>query len=156
MLFDWWFWNRYPEAALLTILFHLAVFAIFFSMCDYITEHKYPIFDAARLYAYIFMYYTVSAFMFYGYETRNTTSFANIYAIITVFFVAGAIIGERLKRPRQVSFNITMLYIEFMFIYFRLFGSLITTGIGMIVSGLVIIGGLYLTRGIIRKFKTLK
>ena len=155
-IFDWWFWNKFPEAALLTILFHLAAFAILFSMCDYLTGRKYPIFDAARLYMYIFMYQAVIAFMFFGYETRNTASFVNIYSIITLFLITAAIIGEKFKRPRQVNFNVSLLYVEFMFIYFRLFGSLITTGIGLIVSGVVLIGGLYLTRNIIRKLKTLR
>lgn len=155
-IFRWWFWDRYPEAALLTILFHLAVLAIFFTMCNYLTDRKYPIFDVARLYAYIFMYYTVIVFMFLGYETNKTIMFINIYAIVTIFFITLAIIGEKFNRPRQVNFNIVMLYVEFMFIYFRLFGSLITTGIGMIVSGLLLIGGIYLTRNIIRKLKTLR
>ena len=154
-IFDWWWWKDNPETVLLVILVIAGIMAGFFAMLDSFTKKEYPVFSVAKLYSYIVMYGAVIEFMFFG-TTFERMHFFNIYAVVTAFLLIMAIMGERLGRRKLVNLNISLLYIDFMCIYFHLFGSLATTGLGLIVSGFVLIAGLYLTRSVIRKLKTLK
>lgn len=152
ILLEWWFWDKYPETGLICLLVIGGILAGFFSMLDYIIRPKFQIFKIAVFYAYLLIYGTAAAFMIFGCEENNRI-FYNIYTILTLFFTGMAFIGDRLERPRQVNGNIAALYIVFLFIYFRVIGNLITTGVGLIVSGAVIIGGMHLTHKIIKKIK---
>ena len=154
-MFDWWWWQKNPEAILVLILAVTGILAGFFAMIDHLTKKEYPVFSVAKLYAYIMMYGAIIEFMFLG-NVFSKLHFFDIYAIITVFLLIMAWIAEKLNRRKLVNLNISLLYISFMCIYFNLFGSLLMTGLGFIISGIVLIGGLYLTRCIIRKINTLK
>ena len=156
-MFDWWFkyWEDNPDVFLLTILAICGFWAGFFAMADTLTKKQYTVFAVAKMYAYIAMYATVIEFMFIA-MSFSRFSFFNVYVIITAFLLIMAFVSEKLGRRRLVNLNISLLYIDFMCIYFNLFGSLLQNGLGMIVSGAVLIGGLYITRNIIRKLKTLK
>lgn len=156
-ILDWWFahWKDNPDIYLLTILAICGFVAGFFAMADTLTKKQYTVFSVAKMYAYIAMYATVIEFMFVA-TTFSRFNFFNVYLIITAFLLIMAFVGERLGRRRLVNLNISLLYIDFMCIYFNLFGSLVQNGLGMIVTGAVLIGGLYITRNVIRKLKTLK
>lgn len=154
-LLEWWFWDKYPETGLICLLAAGGVLAGFFSMLNYIIRPKFQIFNVAVFYAYLLMYATAVTFMIFGCG-ENDRTFYDIYAILTLFFIGMAFVGDRLGRRRQVNGNIAALYIVFLFIYFRVVGDLVTTGVGLIVSGAVIIGGLHLTHKIIKKIKTAK
>jgi len=154
-IFDWWFWEENPEAILVLILVIGGLLAGFFAMADTLTKKEYPVFSVAKMYAYIAMYTAVIQFMFFA-VSFHSFHFFDVYAVITAFLLLMAFVGEKLNRRRLVNLNVSLLYIDFMCIYFNLFGSLIKNGLGMIISGLVLIGGLYVTRSIIRKLKTVK
>ena len=124
-------------------------------MADTLTKKEYSVFNVAKMYAYIIMYAAVIEFMFFA-VSFHSFHFFDVYAVITAFLLLMAFVGEKLNRRRLVNLNVSLLYIDFMCIYFNLFGSLIKNGLGMIISGLVLIGGLYVTRSIIRKLKTVK
>lgn len=155
VVLDWWIWDRYPETGLIILLGIGGILAGFFSMLNYIFKPGFQVFKVALFYAYFLMYGTAIGFMLFGFF-ENTRIFINIYIILTLFFAGTAFVGDRLGRVRQVNGNIAALYILFLFIYFRVLGSLMMTGIGMIVSGAVIIGSLHFTRKIIRQIKTAK
>lgn len=154
-IFDWWFWEENPEAILVLILAICGILAGFFAMADTLTKKEYPVFSVAKMYAYIVMYAAVIEFMFFAVSFRSF-HFFDVYAVVTAFLLLMAFVGEKLNRRRLVNLNVSLLYIDFMCIYFNLFRSLIKNGLGMIVSGLVLIGGLYITRSVIRKLKTVK
>ncbi|MBQ8785194.1 MAG: DUF2157 domain-containing protein [Alphaproteobacteria bacterium] len=110
-----------------------------------------PIFDIANIYANIALYingfYCLSlAFDYHGY-------FWLYYPITVAFLIIMAVISEKLGNIKKVNFNIVLLYICFIVLYFDLVGSLISTSLGLIVSGGVIIGGVYLVKYTIRKLK---
>ncbi len=154
-IFDWWFWEENPEAILVLILVIGGLLAGFFAMADTLTKKEYPVFNVTKMYAYIIMYAAVIEFMFFA-VSFHSFHFFDVYAVITAFLLLMAFVGEKLNRRRLVNLNVSLLYIDFMCIYFNLFGSLIKNGLGMIISGLVLIGGLYVTRSVIRKLKTVK
>ena len=113
-----------------------------------------PIFDIANVYANIALYGNAVFCLAMAFDYDG--SFWLYYPITVVFLVIMAVISEKMGNIRKVNFNISLLYICFIILYFDLVGSLITTGLGMIVSGVVIIGGVYLTKHIINKLKTIR
>lgn len=115
---------------------------------------KLPVFDVANLYSNIALYSNAVFCLAMAFDYDG--SFWLYYPITVVFLVIMAIISEKIGNIRKVNFNISLLYICFIILYFDLVGSLITTGLGMIVSGVVIIGGVYLTKHIINKLKTIR
>lgn len=152
VIFNWWIWENHPEAVLVLLLLTGGILSGFFSMLNHVMRPKFQTFKVAVFYAYLMMYGTATGFMLFGY-LEESRIFISIYTVLAVFFGIMAFIGDRLKHPQQVNGNIAALYILFLFIYFHLFGNLITTGIGLVLSGSVIIGGLQLTRKIIKKIK---
>lgn len=154
-VFGWLIWERYPETILIFLLVVSGILAGFFSMLNHIIRPKFQLFNVAVFYAYLKMYGSAIVFMMIGYAETSRT-FICLYTILALFFIAMAFVGDRLNRPRQVNGNIAALFILFLFVYFRVFGSLMTTGIGLIVSGAVIIGGLHLMHKVIKKIKTAK
>lgn len=151
----WHLFYRFPESCLFFFVLVGGVLAVFFAKLNHIIQPKSQVFKVAVFYAYMFIYATAIAFMFLAFM-ENNRFFINTCIELIILFMIMALIGVRTNQSRLINGNISGLYMVFLMIYFRVLGSLMNTGIGLIISGLVIIGGLKLTRKVISTIKAIK
>lgn len=145
---------RFQECWLVFLLLVGGILVWIFSALNQIMQPKHQIFTVAIFYSYLLIYGVAIAFMLMAY-VGSYMFFINTYFILFLLFLGMAFWGEHIKCPRMVNGNIAALYVLFLMIYFRLFGSLMITGIGLIINGLVIIGGLKLARKVMKAVKNM-
>ncbi len=117
-------------------------FIAFFALISYGSQHlnllfnrKYPVFAVIRGYFELLSYCTAFIDGFAGYRY----GIFNLIVPVTTFSV-GAWIYYKHDYPKMQNFNITMIGICFFVAYIRLFSNLLTTGIGLIITGLLLLG----------------
>jgi hypothetical protein len=75
-----------------------------------------------------------SSFDNYGFVKSLIQAFFTIFLLaITAFFMASV------RRPRWFQWFVFLIGVRFLFIYFEVIGSLAMTGIGLIISGILIV-----------------
>ncbi len=135
-----------------------AIFILFFSGLTYAFNYlnhslggKYPIFAVLRGYSEFGIYSFAVIGLFFG---RSISIPSICVSIVT--FAAATWVYYRQNASRMLNFNIAMIGVCFFIAYVRIFKDLLTTGIGLIISGIIIIALVWGLKTIMARTSALK
>lgn len=172
-IFDYFEFLKYSPATVtgfLIIFFGLATFAL--KHADDYFRNQQPIMVVSKAYMVFFMYVSaISGFIYAlfimdyyiaysSFKTMNNSIIDVIYMptffVLLAFLSTMVWISHKQNLTKQLNTNIILIGLAFFAVYVRLFGNLITTGFGLIISGIVILGIGWLVNYSIKKSKILK
>ena len=116
-----------------------------------LSGRKYPVFTVLRGYFEVLTYCAALFDSFIGYRY----SILNLLIPVAVF-AGSAWIYYKHNYPKMQNFNIAMIGVCFFIAYIRLFSDLLTTGIGLIVTGLLLLALVWGIKTVINKTVTKK
>lgn len=172
-LFSYFEFLRYSPATVtgfLLTFFALAAFAS--KSANEYFKNQQPIFSVlkiymiqlmyiAAIYGFIYALFIMEAYM--AYSSLKNLKYINFnvnyipsFLLTISFFSAMVWINYKQNKIKQVNTNIILIGAAFFAVYIRLFGNLISTGFGLIISGLVILVICGLINFAIKKSKALK
>lgn len=139
------FW-KFAENVILFIHDHIsaepavagALFIIFYGLGAYafyrlnlLFKRKYPVFAVCRGYFEFFAYCSAFFLLVGDFFFTSSLTVSGMAAAIAAY-AAAAWIYYRHNSPKMTNFNIAMIGVSFFVAYLRLFGDLLTTGVGLV------------------------
>ena len=158
------FW-KFAENVILFIHDHIsaepavagALFIIFYGLGAYafyrlnlLFKRKYPVFAVCRGYFEFFAYCSAFFLLVGDFFFTSSLTVSGMAAAIAAY-AAAAWIYYRHNSPKMTNFNIAMIGVSFFVAYLRLFGDLLTTGVGLVISGALIMALVLVTKAITDK-----
>ncbi len=134
--------------ALLIIFYGLGAYA--FYRLNLLFKRKYPVFAVCRGYFEFFAYCSAFFLLVGDFFFTSSLTVSGMAAAIAAY-AAAAWIYYRHNSPKMTNFNIAMIGVSFFVAYLRLFGDLLTTGVGLVISGALIMALVLVTKAITDK-----
>ena len=133
---------------LLIIFYGLGAYA--FYRLNLLFKRKYPVFAVCRGYFEFFAYCSAFFLLVGDFFFTSSLTVSGMAAAIAAY-AAAAWIYYRHNSPKMTNFNIAMIGVSFFVAYLRLFGDLLTTGVGLVISGALIMALVLVTKAITDK-----
>lgn len=146
------FLENYPAMVVVIVL---CFYGLFFALFNFLYKrfNHHPVWKAAIAYTYICLYAVPIVTLMVEYSCRH---FFSVFAVCVLFFGLMISLGYKQNKSGLVNSNLVALYISSIVLYFRALGGLLATGIGLITSGIVLIGSLYAFRRFMKYIKGAK
>lgn len=138
-----------PAVFYLPFLLFCGLLATAFSRLNRLCRQNCPVFAVLRGYCE-FTAYCLAFFLLCDGGSRPFSIILELIVSVAVFATAAAVYYHRNAR-KMLNFNISMIGVCFVLAYIRIFEDLLTTGAGLLISGLVILAAAAAIKTIINK-----
>ncbi len=138
-----------PAVLYLPLILICGLLAVFFSCLNRLCRQNCPVFSVLRGYCEFAAYYLAFFLLCNG----ERYSFSIIFELIVsvAVFATAATVYYRENARKMLNFNICMIGVCFVLTYIKIFGNLLNTGAGLLVSGLVILASAAAIKTIMNK-----